>query len=219
MREHVRVEVVDEWRAVGDALAEEGADSRDEFLKRAALAGGAIAVGGVVIAGLPRLGLSAPSPAQDAEILNFALLLEELLVAFYGEAGERASLAGELSEFVTTVAGQEQAHVDFLRQALGDAAAEPPTFDFGNATGNPERVAATAVTLEDVGVAAYNGQGPNLTREALAAAARIVSVHARHAAWIRSIVGKTPAAEATDKPMTKAQVEAALQATGFLPAP
>ena len=219
MGEHVRVEVVDEWRAVGDALAEEGADSRDEFLKRAALAGGAIAVGGVVIAGLPRLGLSAPSPAQDAEILNFALLLEELLVAFYGEAGERASLAGELSEFVTTVAGQEQAHVDFLRRALGDAAAEPPTFDFGNATGNPDRVAATAVTLEDVGVAAYNGQGPSLTREALAAAARIVSVHARHAAWIRSIVGKTPAAQATDKPMTKAQVEAALQATGFLPAP
>jgi rubrerythrin len=218
MREHVCVEVVDEERAVRDALAEEGADSRDEFLKRAALAGGAIAVGGVVIAGLPRLALSAPSPAQDAEILNFALLLEELLVAFYNEAGERASLAGELSEFVATVAGQEQAHVDLLRQALGDAAAEPPTFDFGNATGNPERVAATTVTLEDVGVAAYNGQGPNLTREALAAAARIVSVHARHAAWIRSIVGKTPAAQATDKPMTKAQVEAALQATGFLPA-
>jgi Ferritin-like domain len=218
MREHVCVEVVDEERAVRDALADEGADSRDEFLKRAALAGGAIAVGGVVIAGLPRLALSAPSPAQDAEILNFALLLEELLVAFYSEAGERASLAGELSEFVATVAGQEQAHVDLLRQTLGEAAAEAPTFDVGNATGNPERVAATAVTLEDVGVAAYNGQGPNLTREALAAAARIVSVHARHAAWIRSIVGKTPAAQATDKPMTKAQVEAALQAAGFLPA-
>ena len=47
--------------------------------------------------------------------------------------------------------------------------------------------------LEDLAVATYNGQAVNLTPASLKAAARIVSVEARHAAWIRSIVGEVPA--------------------------
>ena len=75
---------------------------------------------------------------------------------------------------------------------------------------------ATAMVLEDTGVAAYNGQGPNLTKKTLGAAAQIVSVEARHAAWIRDIVKKAPAPDAFDPAKTKEEVTAAVTATGFI---
>jgi rubrerythrin len=216
MREHLIVQVVDEEAGLHQALEEENTSCREDLLRRAVVAGGTVFAGGVLLAGLPRLAVSAPSPAQDVEVLNFALLLEYLQAAFYREAAERASLGRELSQFVDVVAGHEQEHVDFLRETLGDDAREAPTFDFGNATRTARRVTVTSVALEDLGVAAYNGQATNLTRDALAAAAQIVSVHARHAAWIRSIAGRTPASQATDESKTQAQVEAALEATRFL---
>ena len=80
----------------------------------------------------------------------------------------------------------ERAHVAFLRKALGNQADPKPTFDFGNTTTDGDRFAATAAMLEDTAVAAYNGQAANLTKPTLKAAATIVSVEARHAAWIRA---------------------------------
>ena len=64
----------------------------------------------------------------------------------------------------------------------------PPT-DFGDATTDPEAFAEAAATLEDVAVGAYNGQAANLTKAGLRAAATVISVDARHAAWVRAIVG------------------------------
>ena len=50
----------------------------------------------------------------------------------------------------------------------------------------PGQVPPTAQVLEDTGVAAYAGQGPNLLQRPLVVAAlSIHSVEARHAAWIR----------------------------------
>jgi Ferritin-like domain len=50
------------------------------------------------------------------------------------------------------------------------------------------------VVLEDTGVAAYAGQGTNILQSAvLTAALSIHSVEARHAAWIRALVGGTAA--------------------------
>ena len=49
------------------------------------------------------------------------------------------------------------------------------------------------MALEETAVAAYNGQATNLTPEALATAARIASVEARHASWARGIAGEAPA--------------------------
>jgi hypothetical protein len=181
------------------------------------VAGGTLVLGGVVVAGLPRLAASAgQSAAADAEIFNFALLLEYMQAAFYGEAVERAELTGELLEFATLVVEHERAHVDYLRDALGADARAEPTTDFGEATADPAAFGAAAVTLEDVAVAAYNGQAGNLTKDALRAAATIISVDARHAAWIRSIVGETPAAQAVDKPLSAEAAVARLDDTGFL---
>ena len=69
---------------------------------------------------------------------------------------------------------------------------------------------AAAVKLEDLAVATYNGQAVNLTPASLKAAARIVSVEARHAAWIRSIAGDVPATEATDPAIKEAETRAGL---------
>lgn len=183
---------------------------------RAFVAGGTLLAGGALVAGLPRLAASAQSPARDAEIFNFALLLEQLQAAFYGEAAERAELDAELLGFAKVVAEHEREHVAYLQTALGSAAREEPRTDFGDATTDPEAFAAAAITLEDLAVGAYNGQAANLTKEGLRAAATVVSVHARHAAWIRSIVGMPPASQPVDQPLSQAEVAARLEESGFL---
>ena len=65
-------------------------------------------------------------------------------------------------------------------------------------------------------IAAYNGQAANLTKGTLKEAAKIVSVEARHAGWIRAIAGRNPAPDATDKPKTGAEVQADINRTGFV---
>ena len=197
-------------------LEAEATASRTEMVRKAVAAGGAVLGGGVLLAGVPRLASSAPSPEQDVRVLNFALLLEELTAAFYAEASARGRLTGELREYARTVGAHERAHVRFIRGALGAKAQRRPAFDFGSATSDADEFTAAAITLEDTGVAAYNGQAGNLTTGALRAAARIVSVEARHAAWIRDIAGRPPAAEPTDTAMSERQVRDALEKTGFL---
>lgn len=166
---------------------------------------------------MPRHAASAPSPEQDARILNFVLLLEYLEADLYTAAEESGALEGDLLEFARVVGEQERQHVSFFTETLGGDARAKPNFDFGDATENPERFAASAKLLENTGVGAYNGQAANLTKDALSAAARIVSVEARHAAWIRAILGEDPAPRATDRPLTEAQVVAVIDETGFVP--
>jgi hypothetical protein len=192
------------------------AASRADVVRKAAAAGGALLGGGLLLGAVSQEASSAPSPEQDVRVLNFALLLEELTAAFYAEALARGRLRGELREFARIVGAHERAHVRFIRGALGRKARRRPAFDFGSATANERAFTATAITLEDTGVAAYNGQAGNLTKGALRAAARIVSVEARHAAWIRDLAGRPPAAEPTDAAMSERQVRAALERTGFL---
>ena len=225
MSEPLTLDLVDRDGAIQEAY-EEGM-SRSALFRRAAVGGGTFLAGGLLVGGLPRMALGKPSAAQDAKILNFALLLEYLESAFYVDAVDKGALASDprLLGFATTVRDHELAHVDFLKQALGSAAGAKPAFDFKGTTEDPGTFAATALVLEDTGVAAYNGQGPRLRPKTLAAAASIVSVEARHAAWIRRIVagpdyaeGKKsyPAPAALDKPQTKAQIEAAVGQTGFI---
>lgn len=185
--------------------------------RASAMRGGfALAAGGAALALWPRDTISAPSPKQDAAILKFALVVEDLQAAFYADALSKGALTGELLEYAQVVSEHEQAHADHIRQALGAAAPVAPKFDFGDTNATPERFAETAIKLEDTGLSAYNGAAPGLTPEALADAARIVSVEARHVSWIRDIVGKIPAPQPTDRAISAKQAQAALAATGFL---
>jgi hypothetical protein len=130
----------------------------------------------------------------------------------YAEAVRRGALKGELQKYAEVVGGHERAHAALLRKALGGAARRAPKLDFGEDVTDAKRFMAAAVKLEDLGVAALNAQAPNLTDAALVQAARIVSVEARHASWIRAISGESPAPEATEPSTTAQTVTKAVQA-------
>jgi rubrerythrin len=201
-----------------EAAAEPTAErtSRRRLIGRAAVAGAA-AVGGVsLLEHRTRSAAAAPSAALDEKIFNFALLLEYLQAGFYGDAVDRGRLKGEVREFAEIVAGHERDHVEYFRKALGARARSRPRFNFRDATQDQRKFLEAAVVLENTGVAAYNGQAANLTKKALAAAAEIVSVEGRHAAWISDLAGVDPAPRAADPGASARRVAAIIARTGFV---
>jgi hypothetical protein len=187
--------------------------------RRALLAAGALGAAVTVpVAGrLLRVGdaLGTPSKAQDAKILQLVLQLEYTQVAFYEEALAKAQLTGDLHEFAQTALGHERQHLVAIKKALGAKAGAKPRFAFGDKTKSDAAFMRAAIRLEDIAVAAYNGQAANLTKPTLAAAAEIVSVEARHAAWVRAIAGEVAAPDPVDKPLTARQVATGLREIGL----
>jgi rubrerythrin len=166
----------------------------------------------------PLLGLgaaAAASKAEDARILQLVLQVEYTQVAFYEQALREASLQGDLREFAETALEHEHQHLAAIRGVLGPKARKRPHFDFGLATKDARAFRETAIRLEDIAVSGYNGQATNLTPGTLAAAAEIVSVEARHAAWVRAIAGEVAAPDPVDKPMTARQVAIGLREIGL----
>jgi hypothetical protein len=217
------LEEVDRDGAIEEAADKVDPATRAAFLKKAGLGAGALLGAGAVTGALPSLAAAAAVPASDIAILNFALTLEYLEAAFYAEAvTNKGVFNGETQNFARIVAAHEAAHVKFLKSALGSKAVAKPTFDFKDTTSNQVRFETTATLLEDTGVQAYLGQAGNIkSKKILAAAASILPVEARHAAWIRDIrlmktEGTIPAPAAFQSPKTKAQILAAVKSTGFI---
>ena len=217
MIDRISVALVDEQAARGDGLDGLEPTSRSSFLKKLAK-GGTFLAGGVLFAGLPATARAnhTSSASRDVSILNFALTLEFLEAEFYTEAENRGALSGEVLRFARVVGAHERAHVAFLRRVLGARARSKPCFDFGDTTSDQAKFLATARVLEDTGVAAYNGQIANVRTATVAPAASIVSVEARHAAWVRDILDLTPAPRALDQATSRRQIENEVAATGFI---
>ena len=173
-----------------------------------------LASSGIVAGGFAALASSSATHSGDVAVLNFALAFEELQASFYAHALRSLSLSGEWLQFARVVGGHERDHVAFLRQTLGSAANPAPRFQLTSEPADLHEFQRVAVALEDVGVALYNGQAGNLTSRTLAAAAEIVSVEARHAAWARDLAGEIPAPVASDVPADTAQVRATLSQIG-----
>jgi hypothetical protein len=201
---------------LGVALKVDAGASRAQFLRRAFALGGGVVAGGAAMTQLSGQALSAPSAEQDREVLGFLLLIDEMQAALYEEAAEREALDGQLLRFAQVAGDHERQHVALLREKLGRDTPKEPRFEFGDAATNAKEFGAAAIKLEDIGMAAYNGQGPNLTSTALRDAMRIVSVEARHVAWIRDIVGKHPAPLAADAALSKREALGEIRKTGFL---
>lgn len=227
----------------GDAVAEaaheaveglDDGDSRRGFLKKAGLAGGSLVAGGALLSALTPAGAMAAGkgrpPASfgkgDVGILNYALTLEYLEAAFYNEAtanNNRKSFLKTAQEkaFLKQTTTDENAHVKFLKKALGSKATAAPKVDFGATTSSRDAFIKTAVALENTGVGAYSGQALNIASPAyIAAALSIWSVEARHASVAGLLLKPTPANispdGAFDQPKTAAEVLKAVEATGFL---
>jgi rubrerythrin len=188
--------------------------TRGGALRTAALAAGGALATVTALGAADRLS-AAPSRAKDVRILNLLLVVEYVEVAFYEAALERAKLTGELEKFARAVVAHEREHVAYLEEALGDKADPEPEYDLEAVTRSPAAFARAAAKLEDVAVGAYNGQATNVTPGAFLAAARIVSVEARHAAWIRSIRNGDPAPDAVDAPYDEARVMRELRTVGL----
>lgn len=189
--------------------------SRRGVLVRAFTALGVAGLGGAMLESLPEAA-AAPSRAQDVRILNYLLRLEYLQEAFYKEAHAEGALSGELRRFAQVVSAHEAEHVAALKAVLGGDARSKPDFRFGDAVKSDGRFAAAALTLEETAAAGYIGQAANLTEKSISAVARIVAVEARHAAWIRNVVGRLPAPQAFDPAKNPSQVESTLERTGFV---
>jgi hypothetical protein len=184
-------------------------------------AGGAVsaaALGGAAIGGLGLASAhTAPSREQDLRILTFLLGLQRIERAFYAAARSAGNVQGDLAEYLELAASQEHDHVELLERTLGVRPAEPRLhFEVDNAFSSAATFIAKAVALEDTVVAAINGQVTNLTPERLPLAFGLVSVEARHAAWIRDIGHEPEGAPATDAPMDPDAVRNLLRREGLL---
>jgi len=158
--------------------------------------------------------IQAAAPAgniTDADILNFALTLEHLEAAFYSQglakydakAFSNAGFGDDTRQKIQAISDDETAHVNFLTSALTAAGATPVqacnyTFPHVDA----KSFLAVSQLLEGVGVAAYLGAAGSIQNPAyLTAAATILTVEARHNAYIRLVNGESPFPGAFDTPM------------------
>ncbi|MEH3099946.1 ferritin-like domain-containing protein [Sphingomonas adhaesiva] len=178
----------------------------------------------------------AQSTLSDADVLNFALNLEYLEAQFYLYAVNGTGLPATLTAsgsgaaggtvtggapvnfgtdtlvqaYAREIAADEQAHVAFLRKALGTSAVAMPNINISGDASGPFTAAARtarvvgpndtfnpyadansfllgAFIFEDVGVTAYKGAAPLIQDKTfLEAAAGILAVEAYHAAIVRT---------------------------------
>lgn len=137
----------------------------------------------------------------DFGVLTYAYALEQLEADFYtrvvNASGFTTTFTAQEQVLLTDLYRHEVIHREFFKAALTAALPNPSTqllpnlaFNYGTLNFNSrDQVLATSKALEDTGVAAYNGAGKLITNpDYLLLAGKIVSVEARHASAIRSLL-------------------------------
>ncbi|WP_316747936.1 ferritin-like domain-containing protein [Pedobacter gandavensis] len=129
---------------------------------------------------------------DDFGVLNYAYALEQLEAAFYIQvaATPYANISAPELAYFKDIQFHEIAHREFFKNALGAAAIGALEVDFSKINfADRTSVLGTAKAFEDLGVSAYNGAGKLLKSTVyLTLAGKIVSVEARHAAYIRELI-------------------------------
>jgi hypothetical protein len=134
----------------------------------------------------------------DVGVLNYAYALEQLEADFYSKVAALANgstlLGASAFAYFQQVSKHEAIHRDFFKAALTrDANGQvlrglTPKYPAGTFDTSAS-ILNTAKAFEDLGVAAYNGAGHLIKTPAyLVLAGQIVSVEARHAAFVRDLI-------------------------------
>lgn len=214
------------------------ASNRRSFLTGLGAAGLTLA-GGAVLADRFTTGeqkVQAATAYSDTDILNFALNLEYLEAEFYAVStygatlvelgilkesettgpttgGKMISNFGKLPEadFATGLRNDEIHHVQFLRSALGSAAAPKPAINLdalGYGFASINDWLKLGRQFEDVGISAYLGGAPYLANNTtyLSAAGAILGTEGQHSGTLRwaciSNGVTSPAVDSMDVPPT-----------------
>jgi rubrerythrin len=161
---------------------------------------------------------------SDVDILNYALVLERLEYEFYrryldkysegqieGAAifdGFGSKVRSNIYENLVRIRNHEQTHVKTLIAVIKSLGGKPvgdSEYDFG--VNSVKDFVATAQTLEDTGVMAYDGAIAYIDKAGLqTASATIATVEARHASYLRLLNGEVPFPAPFDKPKSPQQV-------------
>ncbi len=232
MAYQINLEEIDSDGAIGEAAEAVSGDTRMGFLRKGGIAAGAAVSGGAVLSALvPSTAFGAISasgrpPAKfgpgDIGILNYALTLEYLEAAFYnGATAANLALDSQTAAFLKVVTKDENAHVAYLKKALGSKAAKKPNFNFNGANTSVAMFKATSQVLENTGVHAYSGQALNIkSAKVVKAAVSILTVEARHAAVIGLLNNPSGADISPSGPfdtrLSAAKVLAAVTSLGFI---
>ena len=184
-------------------------------LLRSVAAAGAAAVGALAVGRTVR---AAPAKTPgDIAILRFDLVLEYLQAALYTEAERIGALTPKTLGWARVVGAHERAHAQAIKGLLGSKAVPSPAFNFQGVTDQEQPFIKTAVAFEELTGALLKWQAVRLdSREIVAAVATLHSVEARHAAWIRRIVGLPPATVAFDQPAAQSRMVRLIASTHFV---
>lgn len=199
LQEQERPEMLEEERSILNARLQ-----RRSFLQYAGAGAAGIAL---IAAGckkdrqpVPMTGVTLDFK-DDFGVLNYAYALEQLEAAFYIQVASNPPAAFSAAEkaYFQDIQFHEIAHREFFKKALGTAAIGGLEVNFSSINFTDRTsVLNAAKAFEDLGVAAYNGAGVRLKSDTyLTLAGQIVSVEARHAAYIRDLISNGSFADLT----------------------
>lgn len=166
----------------------------------------------------------------DAGILTYAYALEQLEADFYTRVVNSntfgSTFNSEEQQVLADLYAHEVLHRQFFKTAItaalqGTSGELLPDLQFAYSSvnfNNRNSVLATAQALEDTGVKAYNGAGRYITNaDYLVIAGKIVSVEARHASAIRSLINPGTASFAGNDVVDENGLDLAAKPSAVIP--
>jgi len=197
--------------AIDEALHRLFGRSRASFLGSVAFAGGSF------FAALATAARAAELGADEIDVLNFDLTFEHLQAGFYNEGLRFGALRHETRSWARVIGAHEQAHVKILSEVLGRRAVKKPFFDYQGVTEDEDAFTKTAVAMEDLTTDLLIGQLKDLRTPGLVSAVfSLLSVEARHAAWVRHVAGVLPVARPLDQAKSLREVSEVIRSTRFM---